>query len=89
MFFPDAFTPNQDQLNDYFSPIQEGLEQMEFSVYDTWGSLIYFEKGDNLRGWDGLVRNKRAENGNYYYRFKAKTFYGAEVEISGAFISIY
>lgn len=89
LFFPDAFTPNQDQLNDYFSPIQEGLEQMEFSVYDTWGSLIYFEKGDNLRGWDGLVRNKRAENGNYYYRFKAKTFYGAEVEISGAFISIY
>lgn len=89
LIFPDAFTPNKDQLNDYFSPVQEGLEEMEFSIYDTWGGLIYFEKGNSLRGWDGTIRNKQTENGNYYYRFKAKTFYGNQVEVSGAFISIY
>ncbi|WP_299100866.1 PKD domain-containing protein [uncultured Winogradskyella sp.] len=85
---PDAFTPNDDGINDFFAPVFVGLSSLELNVYDTWGSLIYNEKGDSLRGWDGMVKEEEAENGNYYYTFSAKTFYGNEVKQQGAFIYI-
>lgn len=85
---PDAFTPNSDGLNDFFAPIHRGLQQLEFNVYDTWGSLIYSENGNSIQGWDGNMRNGQAENGNYQYTFSAKTFYGDTIKKSGAFVII-
>ncbi|MUU78312.1 PKD domain-containing protein [Winogradskyella endarachnes] len=85
---PNAFTPNEDGINDFFIPVFLGLSSIELSVYDTWGSLIYNETGDSIRGWDGKVNEEEAENGNYYYTFSAKTFYGNEVKRQGAFIFI-
>lgn len=88
LVMPDAFTPNDDGLNDFFAPVHIGLNTLEFSVYDTWGSLIYQESGDLIGGWDGKVRDAIAENGNYYYTLTAKTFYGKEIKEQGAFVFI-
>ncbi|MBC3846732.1 PKD domain-containing protein [Winogradskyella echinorum] len=88
LIMPDAFTPNEDGLNDYFAPVHIGLNTLEINIYDTWGSLIYKEKGDSIRGWDGKVKDEIAENGNYYYTFTAKTFYGDEINKQGAFVYI-
>ncbi|WP_162819802.1 PKD domain-containing protein [Kordia sp. SMS9] len=88
---PTGFTPNEDGLNDLFRPIFIGLDSMELNIYDTWGSLIYSESGDTIRGWDGTVGSRKpekSENGNYYYTFTAKTFFGKTVEKSGAFTLI-
>lgn len=85
---PNAFTPNGDNMNDYFFPVFIGLNDMTLNVYDTWGSIIYSESGENIRGWDGEIKNARAENGNYQYKFMAKTFYGKEVIREGAFVLI-
>ncbi|MCA0131915.1 PKD domain-containing protein [Winogradskyella alexanderae] len=88
LVMPDAFTPNEDGLNDYFGPVFRGLNTLELNIFDTWGSLIYSESGENLRGWDGKIKDEVAENGNYYYTFTAKTFYGDEVKKQGAFVFI-
>ena len=88
LIMPNAFTPNKDGLNDFFGPEQIGLNSLELSIYDTWGSLIYSESGDNIRGWDGKINDEDAENGNYHYTFKASTFYGNVVEKQGAFVFI-
>ncbi|NRD24080.1 gliding motility-associated C-terminal domain-containing protein [Winogradskyella litoriviva] len=88
LVMPDAFTPNEDGINDFFAPVFIGLSNLDLSVYDTWGSLIYNETGDSIRGWDGKVKEEAAENGNYYYTFSAKTFYGNEVKKQGAFVFI-
>ncbi|WP_282032246.1 PKD domain-containing protein [Winogradskyella eximia] len=88
LVMPDAFTPNDDGINDFFGPVFIGLNSLEMNVYDTWGSLIYNETGDAIRGWDGKVKDEEAENGNYYYTFTAKTFYGNEIKKQGAFIFI-
>ena len=85
---PNAFTPNDDGVNDYFAPVYIGLFNMQLDVYDTWGSLIYSETGDDIQGWDGKINNKEAENGNYYFNFSAKTFYNEEIKESGAFVYI-
>jgi gliding motility-associated-like protein len=85
---PNAFTPNEDGLNDFFAPVHTGLNSLEISIYDTWGSLIYYESGNALAGWDGKVKDEVAENGNYYYTFTAKTFYGDDIKKQGAFVCI-
>ena len=88
LIFPNAFTPNQDNLNDYFRPEYSGLNNLELRIFDTWGSQIYFESGDNISGWNGILKNKLAENGNYYYTFKAKTSYGEIIIQDGPFTLI-
>lgn len=88
LIMPDAFSPNEDGLNDFFAPIHIGLNTLEISIYDTWGSLIYNETGDSIRGWDGKVKDEMAENGNYYYTLSAKTFYGNDIKEQGAFVYI-
>ena len=88
LIMPDAFTPNGDGLNDFFAPVHIGLNSLEINIYDTWGSLIYKETGDSIRGWDGKVKDEEAENGNYYFTFTAKTFYGDEINKQGPFVYI-
>src|SRR5690606_2903716 len=88
LIFPNAFTPNEDSLNDYFLPKYIGLQTMKLNIYDTWGSLIYSESGNTLKGWDGKLKGNYAENGNYYYTFTGKTFYGRELTREGAFTYI-
>lgn len=88
LVMPNAFTPNGDNFNDYFFPVFIGLNDMTLDVYDTWGSIIYTENGENIRGWDGKIKNAKAENGNYHFKFRAKTFYGHEIIKEGAFTLI-
>jgi len=85
---PNAFTPNNDGVNDYFAPVFKGLTTIVFDVYDTWGGLIYSETGETIKGWDGKIKDQNAENGNYYFKVTAKTFYGATIKDQGAFVLI-
>ncbi|MFD1613904.1 PKD domain-containing protein [Gelatiniphilus marinus] len=88
LIMPNAFTPNNDGLNDFFNPSFIGLNNMKLDIYDTWGSLIYSEVGENLKGWDGKIKDSEAENGNYYYTFSGDTFYGKTITAAGAFVLI-
>ena len=75
-------------MNDYFAPVFSGLKDIHFDVYDTWGALIYSESGDSIRGWDGKINFKEAENGNYYYKIIAKD-YGRKSLLSKAIIDYF
>ncbi|MFI1771378.1 PKD domain-containing protein [Thalassobellus citreus] len=88
LIIPNAFTPNEDGFNDYFAPESIALSEMTFNIYDTWGSLIYSETGNDLIGWDGKIKGNEAENGNYHYTLIAKTLYGKTITKEGAFVSI-
>ncbi|MFD2788541.1 hypothetical protein KCTC52924_00833 [Arenibacter antarcticus] len=88
LIIPNAFTPNNDGLNDYFRPKSKGLKEISLLIYNTWGGLVYSEFGDDIQGWDGTVRNRPTENGNYYYKVKAKTFYDKTIIKEGGFITI-
>jgi large repetitive protein len=85
---PNAFTPNNDSLNDTFRPVIKYLKNVRLDVYDTWGSMIYSESGDVLRGWDGKIKGIKAENGNYYCKVSGETFYGTIVNDNHPFVLI-
>ena len=76
---PNAFTPNQDGINDTIRPLFSCMQNIQMFIYDTWGSLIYKEEGTSLEGWDGLINNSPAENGNYIMYVNALTFSGKEI----------
>lgn len=72
IFFPNAFSPNGDGLNDTFFPQAEGNFLIKhLRVYDRWGGML-FEKTDGQvndfsAGWDGTARGKRVDTGFYLW----------------------
>ena len=85
---PTAFTPNNDNINDTFRPVTKRLKNIVLDIYDTWGSIVYSEKGDVLVGWDGTINGFNAENGNYYSKVTAETFYGTIIHENQTFVLI-
>ncbi|TRX38309.1 PKD domain-containing protein [Flavobacterium restrictum] len=88
LMVPNGFTPNLDGINETFKPVFMGITSIEIAIYDTWGELVYSEKGATLKGWDGTIKSKESENGNYYYKIKATTFYGTILTENGPFTLI-
>lgn len=68
-YFPDAFTPNGDGINDVYEISSIFSRQpVELSIYDKLGSLIFFSNED-LK-WDGTYKNRKCQSGTYYYVLK-------------------
>jgi gliding motility-associated-like protein len=65
--FPDAFTPNGDNINDYFKGICDGMDYLELRVYNRWGELVYEEMGINIQGWDGVYKGRKSPMDVYVY----------------------
>jgi gliding motility-associated-like protein len=63
----NAFSPNEDNVNDNFA-IKTGvpIQLLRFSVYDRWGQEVYATQ-DASAYWDGYYRGKACEQGVYYY----------------------
>lgn len=60
IWFPSAFTPNQDGLNDVFKAIIAAApEEYYLVVYNRWGEKV-FETSDYQKGWDGTCKGKPA-----------------------------
>lgn len=76
IIFPNAFSPNNDGINDYFSPKVRGYciwQYAEFYIFNRWGQQVFFARGNQiLDGWNGQCQNKNAETGTYMYLLKYK-----------------
>ena len=76
-YAPNAFTPNDDGVNDYFTPKGVGIDESsyEFFIYSRWGEEI-FKSTDIQKGWGGVVVGSTniCEAGVYAWvaRFKDK-----------------
>ena len=79
---PTAFTPNGDGYNETIRPNFLGFTEIEMNIYNTWGVLIYNEKGTSLKGWDGTIKDTPAENGNYIMAVNGVTVYNKNITTS-------
>lgn len=74
IYFPGAFTPNHDGINELFKPGVYGvLEKYELKVYNRFGETV-FETNDNTKGWDGTAKGKPVVNGIYVWYSTYKFF---------------
>ncbi|KAA5533354.1 T9SS type B sorting domain-containing protein [Taibaiella lutea] len=57
VLIPNAFSPNNDNKNDYFNPmLQNGQILLSFKVYDRFGKLVYDNESPKL-GWNGNYKD--------------------------------
>jgi gliding motility-associated-like protein len=62
IYVPNAFTPNNDGVNDFLRPILRGIKEIGyFRVYNRQGKLLYETKSGN-QGWDGLFKGLPQDN---------------------------
>ncbi len=78
IFVPNAFSPNNDGLNDVFEPFNIGFKSYTLSVYNRWG-----EKIAEGRNWDGTTQGQTVPNGIYFYRITGKTGKDENVFLNG------
>lgn len=51
-YIPNAFSPNNDEINDVFGGKGKGILKFQLSVFDRWGNLI-FKADDINKTWNG------------------------------------
>ena len=68
LWFPNAFTPNNDGKNDLFRPVTERvtIEPYSLQIFDNWGGLV-FESSSPSAGWDGTFNGRPCKSGVYMY----------------------
>lgn len=73
MFMPNAFTPDNNGLNDTFKGFVtgnvEGVKYRMF-VYSREGTQVYYEEGNEfsmMTGWDGTFKGQNCSSGVYIY----------------------
>ncbi|RMG92672.1 MAG: gliding motility-associated C-terminal domain-containing protein, partial [Chloroflexi bacterium] len=67
LFIPNAFSPNDDGINDVFKIYGKDLLKARLSIYNRWGEKC-FETDDISEGWDGRINGKIAEPGVYVWQ---------------------
>lgn len=68
MYMPDAFTPNDDQINDLFPSNQYSDPGTDYklSLFNRWGEQI-FETSNPAQQWDGTVNGDKAPEAVYVF----------------------
>lgn len=66
LYAPNAFTPDDDNLNETFLPLGEGITKYHLMVFTRWGQLIY-ETNDINAGWDGTFEGRLCQLGEYVW----------------------
>ncbi|MGB3948732.1 MAG: gliding motility-associated C-terminal domain-containing protein, partial [Bacteroidia bacterium] len=69
-YIPNAFTPNEDGVNDTFLCVAQNVHSFEMSIFDRWGGLLFYSD-DISKGWDGKNYIKEIEkSGVYIYKIE-------------------
>jgi gliding motility-associated-like protein len=70
VFYPNAFTPNNDDINEFFAPIGASLGEYEMTIFNRWGQKIF--TGDENTPWTGMTGTVPVPQGVYIYRIDLK-----------------
>lgn len=72
---PNAFSPNGDQMNDFFEIGLINATSFQMKIFNQWGNTL-FETSSTRDQWDGTFRDQRVPPGSYIYRI----FYTGEIK---------
>lgn len=78
LLFPNAFTPNQDGINDKFGPVApNGINVRSFKlmIFNRWGNLVFSSTNMNEQ-WDGTFHGHQLPTGSYVWDCTYQTING-------------
>ena len=85
VYVPNAFTPNNDGINDMFQPKGFGIVKYEINVFDRWGEKVFSTKTFE-EGWDGTIKGRGTaicEEGAYTWLIQCTDVFGKSHELKG------
>ncbi|NJN41245.1 MAG: gliding motility-associated C-terminal domain-containing protein [Flammeovirgaceae bacterium] len=82
LYYPTAFTPNGDNLNDTFTVNGKYIEKLELKIFDRWGSLIFVSSSD--QPWDGTSNGVSVQEASYTWTADITDQSGQNIKQSGS-----
>ena len=68
LVIPDGISPNGDGKNDTWQlQFVEDFPNLEVSVYNRWGELLFYDYNSYPVPWDGKFNGEELPVGSYYY----------------------
>lgn len=82
IWIPNVFTPDGDDVNEFWFVDGYGIEELQTFVFDRWGVLVF--EGYQLDSkWNGTFKGKMSVSDVYVYRVRAKDVFGEWHEFVG------
>lgn len=81
VFFPSAFTPDNNGRNDDFGPLGSlgSISNYQFTIYNRWGEAV-FSSTNPYQKWDGTLKGVRSD-GNVFVWQAAYNLRGQEKRV--------
>ena len=69
IWVPNAFTPNNDGINNTFKIVYGSIKTFQINIYDRWGTFLFSTRDIN-ENWDGTFKGQPCPDGVYIYTLK-------------------
>ncbi len=82
LYFPNAFSPNGDGINDIYKAKDgyQSIVEFKATIYNRWGQVLY-SWTDLEDGWDGTYNGRDVAQGVYFVHVTAKGADGRKYNI--------
>mgnify|MGYP000551339580 CR=1 FL=1 len=97
IFIPEAFSPNNDNLNDNFEVFGKHIKNFEMQIFNRWSEVIYEVRADDMGElesqdfWDGTHKGKNVPTGAYIWIIRyTDPFSGStkQIQKTGSFMIV-
>jgi len=85
---PNAFSPNNDGLNDTFVLDGVFVKDFKMTIFDRWGSAIHLSN-DLKQAWDGRFEGRKVPVGDYVYYIEFTDQIGNKLQQNGIVTVVY
>lgn len=82
IYVPNAFSPNDDGVNDVTFVHGACIQTCNFKVFDRWGTLV-FHSTNPQQGWDGTFKGQKLESAVFMWTLEVTTDAGTFVRKKG------
>lgn len=83
---PNAFTPNDDGLNDILYVRGRNLSSISFTIKNNWKTV--YESNDINQGWDGVYNDNKKQK-IYKFSLEATTINGKMLSLDGSICLLF
>ncbi len=82
IYVPNAFTPDENRSNNYFSASTVNIAKLNVNIFNRWGEMI-FESDALDFAWNGTYKGFKVQDGIFVYKIEYITTGGIEETIVG------